>query len=86
MNEPIGGNRCLPKPVLHQGGIVAFALGDTWSEIQAAARLAGALLGQSAQHLQVLVGTARVRVAALTGRPVEDLLVFGVTPSGQGDA
>jgi hypothetical protein len=86
MNEPIGGTRRSPEPVLHQGGIVAFALGDTSSDLQAAARLAGALLGQSAQHLQVLVGTARVRVAALTGRPVEDLLVFAATPSGQGDA
>lgn len=86
MNEPIGGTRRLPKPVLNQGGIVAFALGDTWSDIQAAARLAGALLGQSAQHLQVLVGTPRQHVAALTGRPVEDLLVFAATPSGQGDA
>ena len=85
MNQPIGSNRRPPKPVLYQEGVVAFALGDTWSDLQAAAQLAGALLGQSAQHLQVLVGTARVRVAALTGRPVEDLLVFAATPSGQGD-
>ena len=85
MNQPIGGNRQHPQPVLNDGGVVAFALGDTWPDLQAAARIAGVMLGQSAQHLQVPVGTARVRVAALTGRPVEDLLVFAATPSGQGD-
>jgi hypothetical protein len=86
MNEPIGGTRRSPEPVLHQGGIVAFALGDTSSDLQAAARIAGVMPGRSAQHLQVLVGTPRQHVAALTGRPVEDLLVFAATPSGQGDA
>ncbi len=85
MNQPIGGNRLHPEPILNDGCVVAFALGDTWSDLQAAARIAGVMLGQSAQHLQVLVGTVRVRVAALTGRPVEDLLVFAATPSGQGD-
>lgn len=86
MNQPIGGSRQQPEPVLHQEGVVAFALGDTWSDLQAAARIAGVMLGQSAQHLQVLVGTARARVAAITGHPVENLLVFAATPSGQGDA
>ncbi len=27
MNQPIGGSRQQPEPVLHQEGIVAFALG-----------------------------------------------------------
>ena len=67
MNQPIGGNRLHPEPVLNDGCVVAFALGDTWSDLQAAARIAGVMLGQSAQHLQVLVGTARARVAAITG-------------------
>ena len=86
MNQPIGGNRLHPEPVLNDGCVVAFALGDTWPDLQAAARIAGVMLGQSAQRLQVLVGTARARVAAITGHPVEDLLVFAATPSGQGDA
>lgn len=86
MNQPIGGNRLHPEPILNDGCVVAFALGDTWPDLQAAARIAGVMLGQSAQRLQVLVGTARARVAAITGHPVENLLVFAATPSGQGDA
>lgn len=86
MSQPIGGNRLHPEPILNDGCVVAFALGDTWPDLQAAARIAGVMLGQSAQRLQVLVGTARARVAAITGHPVENLLVFAATPSGQGDA
>lgn len=76
--EAIGGSNGTPAP-LHVGAdVVAFPLGGDVRDLMVAVRAAAILLDVPLADLQVLVGAPRARVAALTGRPVEDLLVFGV--------
>lgn len=67
-----------PSTVYLDAEVAAFRLGGPWRDLREHARTASRLLMVPENRLEVLIGTQRTRVAALTGRPVEDLLVFGV--------
>lgn len=68
----------LSVPVHVDDEVVVFQLGGPWRDLRVDARVAACLLMTTESRLEVLVGAPRARVAALVGRPVEDLLVFGV--------
>lgn len=76
--ESIGGTNGAPEPAYLDADVVAFALPLSVRDLMVAVRAAAVLLNTPLSKLEVLVGTRRAHVAALTGRPVEDLLVFGV--------
>lgn len=76
--EAIGGANGTAPPLFLEAHVVAFELGGSVRDLMVAVRAAAILLDVPLADLQVLVGAPRARVAAIVGRPVEDLLVFGV--------
>lgn len=75
-----------PSTVYLDTEVAAFRLGGPWHDLREHARTASRLLMVPESRLEVLVGSRRARVAALTNRPVADLLVFGVTQHGDSAA